>query len=157
MTTKETEQQTKMNPVLNNALDFNMQVINPNWKEASPTFLKNKEGLRYVEIEGQTYINVNDLVTNLDFFTRDIRLSNYNQDDIDIARWYIKFGGACASYKYFNAFNFCLLQVANISETSQGRGGFLRKILNTLTSENIQKILEPPKKSWITGKTKGEN
>ena len=150
-------QNQNLNPILNSNLDFNLLVINPNWKESTPSFLKKTESTRYIETpDGETFVNVNDLITNLDFFTRDIRLSNYNDEDIINVRWYIEFAGVMAQNKFFDAFNFCLLQVANYSETSQGRKGFLRKILNTLTTENISKVLEPPKKNILTGKTNNQ-
>lgn len=151
------QQQQNINPILNSNLDFNLLVINPNWRESNPSFLRKNDNTRYIETpDGEVFINVKDLITNLDFFTRDIRLSNYDRDDMKNVRWYIEYAGVMAQNKYFDAFNFCLLQVANYSETSQGRQGFLRKIINTLTTENVQKVLEPPKKNWITGKQKQE-
>lgn len=157
MTEEANQGKANDNPVLNNNLDFNLLVINPNWKESNPSFLR-KDNTRYIQTaDGEIYINTNDLITNLDFFTRDIRLSNYSDEDVKNVRWYLEYAGVMAQQKYFKAFNFCLLQVANFSETSQGKKGFLRKILNTLRTENIQNLLEPPKKSFMTGKSKGEN
>jgi hypothetical protein len=55
---------------------------------------------------------------------------------------------------FVEPFLICLSEVAGILETSQSKGGFLRKQHNTFTTENKQQNLEPPKKSlWGTPKT----
>jgi hypothetical protein len=140
-----------------NSLDFNMRVIDPAWSTATPSLVTKSKtgGYRYMEKDGEIYICVKDIVTNLDFFTRDIRLSNFDEKDIKALRWYLEFAGSLANQKYFEAFNFCLTNVANICESSQGRGGFLRKIFNTLRMENVQgAIAQGPQRSFMTGKTK---
>ena len=154
--------QVNTKPMLNNTLDFNMQIINPDWKNAKPTVSGSDFGIIKVNDDGTvthtnklkvgTYVNVDDLMSEIDFFSRDIRLSNYTPKDILMARWFASFGGDMVSAGYFRAFKYCFKEVAVISETSQGRGGFLRKILNTIRSENENKILEPNKKNFWTGK-----
>jgi hypothetical protein len=141
-----------------NSLDFNMRIINPAWGEATPNLVaKSKDGkYRYLEREGEIFISVKDIVTNLDFFTRDIRLSNYTEADMRMVRWYLEYAGMLANQKYFEAFNFCLIQIANLSETSQGRGGFLRKIFNTLRMENVQGAIPTAPKNFMTGKKNPE-
>ena len=136
-----------------NTLDFNMRVIDPAWSEAIPTLVtkSNTGKYRYIEKDGEIYICVKDVVTNLDFFTRDIRLSNFDEKDIKNVRWYLEYAGMLAQQKYFQAFNFCMTFIANICESSQGRGGFLRKILNTLRTEKIDGA-QGPQRSMMTGK-----
>ena len=160
--------QNQNRPFINTQLDFNIEVIEPSWGKATPSMLnRTKDNLRYVTCEngkyigvmpaeGQIFICVEDILTNLDYFPKDIRLSNYDEPDIKSARWYLDFAVACAHYKYFGPFNYCLGKVANISETSQGRKGFLRKMLNTFRTENLSTPLEPSKRSFFTGKIKGE-
>ena len=154
-------------PVLNNSLDFNMNIINPDWESAKPTIntsefsviVVNPDGTitHSANIKAGTFINVNDLITEIDYFPRDIRLSNYDAQDIRLARWFASMGGDLISSGYFRGFKYCFKELAVISETSQGRKGFLRKILNTIRSENEQRILEPTKKSLWTGKSDGGN
>lgn len=153
-------------PVLNNSIDFNMEIINPDWKSAKPSISTNEFSIIIVKDDGKVehsekikpghYVNVDDLMSEIDFFSRDIRLSNYNDKDIELARWYASFGGDMISAGYYRAFKYCFKEVAVISETSQGRKGFLRKMLNTIRSENEQKILEPKKSSFWNGKSNGE-
>lgn len=141
-----------------NALDFNMQVIDPAWQNCTPSILQGKDfqvDRDYVLINGKAFINVDKIITNLDFYTRDIRLSNYDAKDLAEVRWWLEYAGKMADHKYFRAFNYCLMQSARISETSQGKSGFLRKILQTLTTENISKTFDGNKKDFWTGKTPG--
>lgn len=147
------KQQTYRDVPVNN-LDFNMQVIDPDWQKSTPSILEGKDyaSTDYVTIDGQDYINVRKIITNLDFYTRDIRLSNYDKDELREVRWWLEFAGKMADHKYFQCFNYCLMQAARISETSQGKAGFLRKILQTLTTENINRNVEPPKKNFWSGK-----
>jgi hypothetical protein len=151
--------QENYNSLPENNLDFNMRIINPAWSDAIPNLVaKSKDGkYRYIEADGDIYLNAKDIVTNLDFFTRDIRLSNYSEADIKLVRWYLEYAGMVVNQKYFEAFNFCLIQVANISETSQGRGGFLRKIFNTLRMENVQGAIPTANKNFMTGKKNPES
>ena len=147
-----------------NVLDFNMQVINPDWKSAKPTINTNEFGIIKVEENGKIsynkirpghYINVDDLMAEIDFFSRDIRLSNYDAKDMNTVRWFGSFGGDMIASGHFRAFRLCFKEIAVTSESSQARGGFLRKILQTLTHENINKNQDQPKKSWLTGSQNG--
>jgi hypothetical protein len=158
------ETQQNPNPTFRNVpennLDLNMRVIDPDWLNATPDFIKKEKitgKYRFLEKDGQIFINVNDIVTNLDFFTRDIRLSNYDDKDIKMVRWYLEYAAMLAANKYFDAFNLCLNAVANISETSQGRKGFVRKIINTFRMENKNTTAEERKSSLWNGKPKPEN
>jgi hypothetical protein len=151
----------RRNPETN--IDFNMEMINPDWKNAKPnlsssdlSFIKVDEAgqLQVSNVKPGTYVNVDDLMADIDFFPRDIRLSNYDKQDIVKARWFASFGGDMISAGFFRAFRYCFKEVAVLSETSQGRGGWLRTKINTLRSENEHKIIEPKNKSWLTGKSK---
>jgi hypothetical protein len=151
-------------PIMNSTLDFNMEIINPDWKSSRPKLTTEELNIIRIDDEGKlscvgdirpgSYVNIDDLMSEIDFFSRDIRLSNYNDEDIEKARWYASFGGDMANAGYTRAFKKCFQEVAVISETSQGRRGFLRKMLNTIRQESESKVLEPQKKSVWTGKEK---
>jgi hypothetical protein len=148
------------NPPPESTLDLNMRVIDPAWQSIknNQMSVKNSDLEKYfiTTDDGSVYVNVNYLLTQLDFITRDIRLSNYDEKDLKVVRWYLSFAGDCASANLPRAFNHCIQKVAVFSETSQGRKGFLRKIINTFYSEQKQTINDPGRKSFFTGKTKGE-
>lgn len=147
-------------PPPESTLDLNMRVIDPAWQNIknNQAMIKSEDLQKFFikdEQSGRVYVDINFLLTQLDFITRDVRLSNYDNKDLEIVRWYLAFAGEMASANMPRAFNFCIQKVAVYSETSQGRQGFLRKIINTFYSEQKQTISEPPKKSFFTGKEKG--
>jgi hypothetical protein len=136
-------------------LDYQLMVTNPVWgKEDGVNELSNKslrEGLRIL-----SYLN------------RDLRLSNYDGAELDYVRNYLELAGdiitenlnetsyALNGFIMIEPFIVCVKNVASVTETSQGKKGFLRKIINTLTSVNVSNSLdEPVKKSLFTGKSKG--
>jgi hypothetical protein len=143
-------------------LDLNMRVIDPAWQNIKQNMssIKQDDLNKYFIVDPETnkvYVDVNYLLTQLDFITRDVRLSNYDDKDLEIVRWYLAFAGEMASANMPRAFNFCIQKVAVFSETSQGRKGFLRKIINTYFSEQKQTISDGGKRSLFTGKTKGSD
>lgn len=147
-------------------LELNMRVIDPNWANIKKQVDDSRENIKDYDIQkyflkqestGKIFVDVDYLLTQLEFITRDIRLSNYDDKDIELVRWYLTYAGIMASKNYPRAFNFCIQQCAVISETSQARKGFLRKLLNTFFSEQKHTINEPGKKDFFTGRNKGEN
>jgi hypothetical protein len=146
------------------SLDLNMRVIDPAWKNIKTDMQNVKVEdlseffLRVKNAEGKDviYVDINYLLSQLDFITRDVRLSNYDDKDLEIVRWYLAFAGEMASANMPRAFNFCIQKCAVYSETSQGRKGFLRKIINTFYSEQKQTISDGSRKGFFTGKNKGE-
>ena len=145
----------------NDQLDLNMRLIDPAWnaikeKVDSNSFTEIDLEKYFIKDEktGRVFVDVNYLVTQLDFITRDIRLGNYDDSDLIQVRWYLGYAGVMASKNYARAFNYCIQQAAVYSETSQAKKGFLRKLLNTMFSEQKHTISEPGKKDFFTGKNK---
>ena len=94
----------------------------------------------------------------LSFYTRDMRLSNLNMQQMDYCRHYIDLAGDCLQEGLTRPFIISLSRAATILELSQSKGGFLRKRLSTLTSESFHGGGEPPKRNFFgkTKKQKGE-
>jgi len=94
----------------------------------------------------------------LSFYTRDMRLSNLNQTQLEYCTHYINLAGDCLQENLIRPFIIALSRSATVLELSQSKGGFLRKRLTTLTSESSHTELEPPKRNFFgKTKTKGGN
>lgn len=146
-------------------LDAQMMLTNSVWgKSDVPAELKDKL-MRYYAIRdekgnvitdeaGNVQLNRGTLWGLLGFFTRDMRLANLSEwnNELQACRWYIDFANDCLDENYGGAFLCALGRSANILETSQSKGGFLRKQMNTLTQKNVNQNLEPPKKAFFGGK-----
>lgn len=135
-----------------NTLDYNMQLVNPAWSDAESTLNEAAEDGALIEHNGETYVKVEYLLNAFKFITRDVRLSNLEKADVTLLRNWISFAGLMADQKRPKSFKYSVRMIAAICETSQGKGGFVRKLINTLRQENIQSYEEPSKRSFFTGK-----
>lgn len=158
-----TEDKDRLREVPNSELDLQLMLTNTQWGDAGvPKELKAVLGSSQVTtIDGRQYIDVNSLWGLLGYYTRDLRLGNISQfgGEVDYCQQYIDFAGDCLrgisvygkkdkrkNLAMVNAFMCTLSRAITLLEVSQSRGGFLRKRLSTLTSENVNSTLEPKKK-----------
>lgn len=143
-----------------NSLEVDIMTTNPVWgvggSEINPKLKEQLKTLYAIagEKEGEVSTKEKDLWSLLGFFNRDIRLSNFTSGDIKDVRHSLVLAGHLLEQGHKENFVIELMKVATLCETSQGRGGFLRKRTNTITKEESN--LEPPKKS-LFGKNKGNN
>lgn len=93
---------------------------------------------------------------NLGFFTRDIRLGNLDRvsGELQHVRHFLRLANDCLQLGLKSSFVISLSEVATYTETSQSKGGFLRKIMNTIRQETTHRELEPPKKKFFGGNKK---
>ena len=136
-------------------LDLIMRNTDPNYTNVNP-FLRNRLNnfCNGYDEEGKEVLSIQSKIDLIDFLTRDIRLSNLSEwnNELVVVRFYLELGGDLILDQYPNSFLTCIKNGAVIMETSQGKGGFFRKIANTLRQENISETREPPKKSLFGGK-----
>ena len=147
-------------------LELQYMVTSPAWgQEASKDFRKKVSNIVYVKDEkgeyvkdekGNIYIEQNSLWDLLSMYTRDVRLSNLSRIDgeIEYVRYYLDLAGDLLNAGYKKGFVTALKLAITIMETSQAKGGFLRRQLNTLRQEQQQEILEPKKKAFFGGSKK---
>ena len=131
-----------------NDIDLNMQMTEPAWgKKETIQQIENKDLKKALRILSS-------------IFTRDSRLANYDDRELVVVRYYIDLGSDIITEGYraniadimYEPFTVCLSKGAVISETSQGKKGFLRKINTTFTNVSIKRGSdEPAKKSLLTG------
>lgn len=108
-----------------------------------------KEGELIYDKEGNPIVTEGNLWSLLGFYTRDMRLANLSMWDgeFQYCQYFLDLAGDMLSEKLLEPFVICLRRVATILELSQSKGGFLRRRMNTFTSENTPLDSEPPKKS----------
>lgn len=140
-------------------LDLNLMLTDSVWgrKDISQE-LKDKLSNYFVQQteDGQKVITKESLWGLLGFFTRDMRLGNLSHFDNELqtCRYHIDLANDLLYADMVEPFLICLSRAANILETSQSKGGFLRRQMNTLRQEHIKQELEPPKKALFGKKQK---
>lgn len=134
-------------------LDLQMQMIEPAYgKGGISTELVNKlreYGLEYDE-QGQPIIeDKGSLWGILGYYTRDIRLGNLDKfaGEYAYVKYYLDLAGDLLQADLIKAFLIALSRAATVIEISQSKGGFLRRRINTLTSENQYSGLDPLKRN----------
>lgn len=154
-------------------LDLQLMLTNTKYGEAGVSEeLKRVLGnTEITTIDGREYIRVGSLWGLLGYYTRDLRLGNISQygGEVNYCQEYIDFAGDALrgvsvttkdrrrkNISFVNAFMCAFSRAITLIEISQSRGGFLRKRLSTLTSENIQSNLEPAKKGLFNKGGEGE-
>lgn len=151
------EQQNQQRRVLpQSELDFNLMITDSVWgkSDISPE-LKHKlnEYFKSVGENGKDEITYSSLWGLLGFYTRDIRLANLSfwNGELQYCQYYLDLANDFLQAEMINPFLISLSRVATILELSQSKGGFLRRNINTLRTENLQGELEPPKKKLFGG------
>lgn len=140
-------------------LDLNLMLTDSVWGHPDVS-LDLREQLTKLYSDGQKDEKGNLVCTKkemwglLSFYTRDMRLGNLSRIDNELqtCRYFLNLAGDFLQENQIEPFLICLSRVATILETSQSKGGFLRKIMNTLRQEHYKQELEPPKKSMFGGK-----
>jgi len=137
-------------------LDLNLMLTDSVWgrKEVSGE-LKDKLARYYTETdtEGNETITKRSLWGLLGFFTRDMRLGNLAEfnNELNRCRFMIDLANDLLNVDMIEPFLISLSRSATMLETSQSKGGFLRRQMNTLTTNTTQQNLEPPKKKFFGG------
>lgn len=133
-------------------LDFNLMTTDAVW--GSPYINQDlkervKRYFKYQDDKGNVKIDSESLWGLLGYYTRDMRLANLGvlSGELDYCKYYLDLAGDFLQAKMIEPFIICLSRVATILELSQSKGGFLRRRMNTFTSESYKQELEPGKKS----------
>ena len=130
-----------------NELDFYLLTTNSQWGGSEiKDRLDNKEG-----DEENMYWNL------LAFYSRDLRLANLSvwDGELNYSRYYLDLAKDLLHVGLKKPFSTALGLAATVLETSQSKGGFLRRRMGTVTSEYREEV-EPPKRSLFGMGTKGE-
>jgi len=144
-------------------LDLNLMLTDAVWgrPEVSED-LKDKLTRFYytgeLDENGSPVYNKKALWGLLGFFTRDMRLGNLSSvpwnDEVKEARYMIDLANDLLDADMIEPFIVALERAACILETSQSKGGFLRRQMNTIRQEHFSQVNEPPKKAFFGGQKK---
>ena len=146
-------------------LDFQSQTINPQWGQkdnVSKEFMRNvvrykpyldAEGNQRIDDSGNKLYVIQSVWNDLAMFTRDYRLAYLDEGSLDYCSYMTDLGYDCKQMGYIEAYSICSARTAVRLELSQSKGGFLRKILNTLINQKFEQTIEPQKKG-LFGNTK---
>jgi len=95
--------------------------------------------------ERQSVIDTEPLWGLLSYYTRDLRLGNLSSwnDEVKYCHHWLSLAGDCLRLGFINSFLSALSRVIDRLEISQSKGGFYRKRMGTVTSEQIRSDLEP--------------
>ena len=150
-------------------LDFNMMVTETLWgspfvsDDLKETLTKqhqyvDEDGNPVVNNEGQILVRKEALWGLMSYYTRDLRLANLSSTlgEMGYCRYYLDLAGDYLKMNYLKAFLICISRVATVLELSQSKGGFLRKQMNTLTTEQRRNFIEPEKKTLLKQKGGGD-
>ena len=135
------------------SIDFNLMVTEPEW--GKDTVDISQEPQKFIDSEGKSFSKPKTAWNLLSFFTKDMRLSNLGKQEMVYCKHYVDLAAdfLAEGKDFHDVFSCALERAASQLELSQSLKGFLREIINTLRTENIQKNLEPAKKSWLGKKT----
>lgn len=156
MSEEETTKPNYKRPLPTSELDLNLMLTNTMWgnPELSETIKQKLMRGKIIQSEdGNAYIEKQELWGLMAFYSRDLRLANLStfNGEMETVRYHLDLANDFLQCDFVEPFLICLSRVAGILETSQSKGGFLRRQHNTFTTEQKQQNLEPPKKSlWGT-------
>lgn len=148
-------------------LDLNLQLTNTVWgtpyisgalKDRLQRYYvgKDKEGNVEYDEEGNPIVTTSSLWELLGFYTRDMRLANLSviTGEVAYCQYYLDLANDMLHADMVEPFLICLSRVATVLELSQSKGGFLRRRMNTFTSESMQGELGEQKKRTLFGSSK---
>lgn len=158
---KEEDNQEQNKRVLpRSEVDFNMLMTDTVWgSQYINKDLREKISRYYVskDKDGKDVLKKENMWGLLNFYTRDMRLANLDNKELFYCRYYLDLGGDFLQVDMIEPFLICLSRVASVLETSQSKKGFLRKRMNTITSEQYSSDFEPKKKTlWGKNNSGGE-
>lgn len=143
-------------------LDLNMMLTNGVWGRSDvPEELKsrlakhfsvrNEAGEQLFDEQGNPIVTIDSLWGILGHYTRDMRLANLSEwnGELQTCRYMIDLATDYLTENMVEPFITSLSRAVTILETSQSKGGFLRKQMNTLTQVHKSQTIEPPKKGFL--------
>lgn len=144
-------------------LDYNLMVtdpvvgtenVNPKLKEQfdKDFYITDARGHIMKDVEGNLLYSKENMWEKLNFYTRDMRLGNLSNEELEYCQWYLDFASDLLQDNMFESFIVALSRAVTVIELSQSKKGFLRKQPNTLRTESAVGDLEPAKPKIFGGK-----
>jgi len=134
-----------------NTLDLNMLTTESTWgKDEVSEDLRTRLTQHIINNKGEA--TTRELWGILSFFSRDMRLANLSKTEMTYCCYYLDLAGDFLNEDAIEPFIISLGRSASVLELSQSKKGFLRKRLNTQTSEYRDN--SAPAKMSLFGKNK---
>lgn len=135
--------------------DYNMLMTDTVWgSEYINEELKDKVSQIFAYTDkGEIKYDKQELWGLLGFYTRDMRLGNLDNVEIVYCRYFLDLANDFLQVDMIKPFLVSLSRVATVLEISQSKKGFLRKRMNTISTEHYMQ--EEPKKKSLFGMNKG--
>jgi hypothetical protein len=156
-------------------LELNYYFTNPQWGDVSVSpelqaMFKRKvvskipRGVMFKDGDGQEFVSDGSVKlpeeknywAQLAWLTRDLRLANYDKATYSFCAYYYELAGALLNEGYYRAAALSMQIGAIHGEMSQGRGGFLRTMQNTLIKKEEIQTMEVKKNNILQGKPKDD-
>ena len=132
-------------------LDFNMLTTDSTWgKDEVSKDLRTRLTQHIINNKGEA--TTRELWGILSFFSRDMRLANLSKAEMNYCGYYLDLAGDFLNEDAIEPFIISLGRSASILELSQSKKGFLRKRMNTQSTEYRDN--SNPAKMSLFGKTK---
>lgn len=116
-------------------------------------YVYDQDGKIVLDEHGQPQLQVTrDLWATMELFTQDFRLGNLNKDESAFVRYHIDLCTDTLTVMpaSFNKPALIMLERAiAVTETSQSKGGFLRRMFNTFFSHSSVKEDQPTKRNFF--------
>ena len=144
-------QQEKPNP--NNEIDFQNQTTSPFISsEFVSDRLRNKFRIIDIDKESGNYVVLKDYWANLEVFTQDWRLGNIVKEEAFYIRYNLDLSQDILT-ALPSEFSKCALMLLersiSVNETSQSKGGFLRRMFNSFFQHTSTKEESKPRRSFF--------
>ena len=117
----------------------------------------------YAKTDKGDYVEIKDYWGVMNTFVSDLRLGNLDKTELFYVRYILDLYGDTTTLMpdEFNRASILLLErVFSVTETSQSKQGFLRRLFNTIFQHQSVKDESPNKRSWFGfggSKDKGNN
>ncbi len=152
---KNEKKDTKLFP--ESFFDLSMMLTDSNWGEITlnPELIENLKSMRIDVVVDEKTGSVKykpikkDLWSLLSFYQRDLRLANLDHRELIYARYMLDLAGDLIYHNFVVPFLLTLSRIACVLETSQSKGGFLRRNFKTWTTEQKRQIVEPPRRGFF--------
>ena len=116
-------------------------------------YVTNEKGERVKDQDGNDQLQVTrDLWANMELFTQDFRLGNMNKDESFYVRYHIDLCSdilTALPESFHKPALIALERSIAVTETSQSKGGFLRRMFNTFFQHSSVKEDAPTKRSFF--------
>jgi len=150
---QQSQQYTRRVPI--NELDLNMQLTDPVLGTANiPGPLQAKLKKYYkVKIDKKETVTIEDLWSNMAFYTRDFRLGNLSMinGEFQYCQYHIDLANDFLQSEMITPFCIALARVHTVLELSQSKGGFFRRLINTFIHKEQKMTIEPPRRRLFGG------